>query len=183
METKEILDAISVLASLAGQQQSAKPDEGGLGFCEPPRGGSPLYIDDEEGFYEFDETKPKKEQKQHKPHKALKCLVKGLKLSSKVYEGKENHKLRVDLQADQMWMLEKGLSTNFVKDLLNCLALLGSDIKNPITIEISIPKDQEKKTCFCNVYNSQGVRVQYERGKNFNPHELIKQINSNLGVS
>lgn len=180
METKEILEAIGTLVTFARQNQPTSAATGELGFCEPPRGGAPLYIDDEEGFYEFDESKPKKEQKQHKEQKAIKCVVKGLKISTKTYEGKENQKLRVDLQADQMWMLEKGLATNFTKDLLNCLALLGADIKNPITIEISIPKDQEKKTCFCRVYNSQDMLVQYERGGSYNPHKLIEQIQAHL---
>lgn len=184
---EEYLQALATLAKFAPAIGVQKDQENELGFCDPPRGGRGLYIDDESGsFFFFHADKPKNEQKEFLDKKAIKCRISGLRLATKEYKGKESTKLRVDIVADQPYMIEKGTTTNFTRDLLLALADAGALISEPVVIEISVPKEKLEKTCFCNVYTSDGQQVKVAekslyRGDDVKYLEsLIATINSYL---
>jgi hypothetical protein len=154
---EEFLAAIATLAKLAPTIGQPKETGDGLGFCDPPRMGRPVYVDDETGsFYFFNSDKPKNEQKEFVPSKALRCRIQGLRLTTKEYKGKESIKVRLDVVGDMPYMIEKGTKTNFARDLLLSLAEAGSGVKEAVVIEVSEPREKQEKTCFCNIYTSDG---------------------------
>lgn len=163
MMNEEVLKAFATLAAAYAQQPAKASDsEVTLGFCDPPKSASgiAIYIDDEEGlFYEFHSDRPKREQKQFIEKRALACKITRLRLATKDFEGTDNLKLRLDVMADKPITIEKGLTTNFTRGLVFSLARLGVAVKEVVTIEISVPQDLEKKTCFCNVYDSLGQKI------------------------
>jgi|GEM_PF-4235288 len=170
MINEEFMAALATLAKLAptiggGSDES---DASALGFCDPPRMGRPVYVDDETGsFYFFNSDKPKNEQKEFIAAKALRCRIQGLRLTTKEYKGKESIKLRIDLVGDMPYLFEKGTKTNFTRDLLLSLAEAGSGVKGLLIIEVSEPREKQEKTCFCNVYTSDGqVKVADKSGYN-----------------
>jgi len=170
MINEEFLAALATLAKLAPiiGSGSGESDAEGLGFCDPPRMGRPVYVDDETGsFYFFNSDKPKNEQKEFVAAKALRCRIQSLRLTTKEYKGKESIKLRIDLMGDVPYMLEKGTKTNFTRDLLLSLAEAGAGIKDLLVIEVSEPREKQEKTCFCNVYTTDGqVKVADKSGYN-----------------
>jgi hypothetical protein len=157
---EEILAAIKVLASLAQQQSQSNNSEQVLGFCDPPSGGTAIYVDDKTGsFYKHHGDRPVDDQKEFIKQRAVKGKVKLLKTGVRDFEGEENLKLRLDLMTDVPLMLEKGIATNFTRGLLFSLARLGTQVNDIITIEISVPSDLKKATCFCNIYDCNNQRV------------------------
>lgn len=183
---EEYLQALATLAKFAPATGVQKDEESELGFCDPPRLGRAVYVDDETGsFYYFHMDKPKNEQKEILPKKAIKGYIKGLRLVTKEYKGKESMKVRVDLVADQQYMLEKGTNTNFARDLLLYLAEAGTSIKDVVTIEVSEPPEKQEKTCFCNLYTVNGqVKIEdksvYKKENKEYLEALVQQINNNL---
>lgn len=190
MQTQEILDAISVLASFASQQQPVKSDRGGsesegIIFCEPTKTlmYTPIfYVDDETGkFYEV-----KDGVKTLLEFPAFRGYIKQVKIDSVERRKKMVEKVSFHVYRGQdNRILEKAPGANFTKDLLFALAAVGEKLKTTeLEIGISVPTERIEKTCFCNVvYAGTTNRVDFDRKQSYNPHQLIKQINSNLGVS
>lgn len=170
---EEIMQAILALAALAPKEPKDTTDENALGFCEPPKGGQMLYVDDESGqFYYY-----KDQQKEFVPQKAIRCKVQKVWLYEKPYKNKFNTKVHVSLMADKEYVLEKNPATNFTRDLLLSLAEAGASINETVVLEISEPLEKQEKVCFCNVHTSGGrIKVEDKSAYKGNDRKYIQQL-------
>ena len=183
---EEFLAALATLAKFAPQLSGQKSDGNSLGFCDAPQMGTAIYINDENGsFYTVDLNKPKGQQQVFVPQKALRGYIKGVRLATREYKGKPSLKVRFDIMADKPYMLEKAANTNFTRDLLLSLLEAQAALAEPVTIEISEPAEKQEKTCFCNLYTTEGrVRVEdksvYRKEDQQYLEELVAKINEAL---
>lgn len=183
---EEFLAALATLAKFAPTIGGQQANDDGLGFCNPPAMGTAIYINDENGsFYTVDLSKPKGQQKVFVPQKAIKGYIKGLRTGIREYKGKPSLKVRVDILADKLYMLEKAANTNFAGGLLLSLLAAKDSLSEPVIIEISEPAEKQEKTCFCNLYTAEGrVRVEdksvYRKEDEKYIEELIAEINKGL---
>lgn len=176
---REVLD---FLANISQQQPAKASDSGALGFCDPPAGETPsLFVDDKAGQF-YIVTDPDKDERGYFEKKGLKCIVRGISIGDKEYDGNISQEIRLEIEADEPRLLKKTLSTHFVKHLLFGLEKLGTDIKNPVTIEVHVPDGMKKKVSFCNVYNSNGqqMRVKIDKDTPYQPFLLVEAINKAL---
>lgn len=169
---EEIRQAILALAALAPKDTADAVDENALGFCEPPKGGQMLYVDDEAGqFYFFGD------QKEFVPQKAIRCKVQEIWLYEKPYKTKINTKVRVSLMADKEYVLEKNPATNFMRDLLLSLTKAGESINETVVLEISEPLEKQEKVCFCHVHTSGGrIKVEDKSAYKGSDRKYIQQL-------
>ena len=153
-----------------------------LGLCNPPE---PVYIyvgqteinGETSLWYKYDIDA----QKQHPVlQRALTGYISELRITVKEFKGKENNKLDVVINADQVYVIRSGLETNFSKTLLLALSTLPA-LNQPLTIAVT---PGEENVVFARVYDAlTKVRCKIEWNPDANWLDLISQIQQRLGQS
>ena len=153
-----------------------------LGLCNPP---SPIYLYVNQGemdgeqyvwyFYNIQQ-----EKKTPVPQRALTGYVAELRLTTKGFKGKDNLKLDIVVNADELYVVRTGIETNFAKTFL-LAAFLVEDFSKPLTIAATPGKEN---TVFCQLYDADNKsKIRYE----WNPDEdwaaMITAIKSKLSTN
>lgn len=124
-----------------------------LGLCNPPE---PIYLYVRSGeekagtkylWYKYDiesqQTIPVHE-------KGLTGHLQELRLTSKLYKGKENMKLEIVVSADETYIMRTGLETNFAKTFLLSLTQV-QDFTHPLIFSVA---PGNENVVFCRLYDA-----------------------------
>lgn len=146
-----------------------------LGLCNPPE---PIYLyvkADESGsclWYKFNvetqATTPVKER-------GLCGNLVELKIVTKEYKGKENLKLDIVVQADELYIIRSGMETNFTKTFLLAIAQ-AQDLAKPLIFAVSAG---EENVVFCRLYDAvskQRLKAEWDKNANWSTIVMDTQI-------
>lgn len=190
MITKEdAAKAISILTEFVLGKEDASDAESNSLFCDPPGSTDYIYVDDKSGRYYFHlKGQPEGQDRDYCSLKGLRCQITGVKLFDKESDEGVSQKVHLSIVAldnKKPYILEKTVNTNFGRGLLLALEQAGVAIKSPVIIEVSVPEQRTKKTCFCNLHTLEG-RVDVKDKSVFQKDnqeylgKLINKINENL---
>ena len=73
-----------------------------------------------------------------------------LRLTTKEFKGKDNLKLDIVINADELYIIRTGVETNFAKSFLLAVSLV-QDFSKPLII---VANGGDENTVFCNLYDS-----------------------------
>jgi hypothetical protein len=161
MVTKEdAARALGILTEYVLGEKDSIGGEGGSIFCDPPGFAEFIYVDDKSGrYYIYLKDKPEGENREYSALKGIQCRVTGVKLFEKDSEEGNSTKVHVNLLSlsdNKPYVLEKAANTNFGRGLLLSLEKAGKALQQPVIIEVSVPEQRTKKTCFCNLHTAEG---------------------------
>ncbi|MBW4455856.1 MAG: hypothetical protein KME55_25915 [Nostoc indistinguendum CM1-VF10] len=151
-----------------------------LGLCNPPE---PIYLyvkNAELGresylWYHYDIDK---EKTIPVPQRALTGYLSELRLTTKEFKGKDNLKLDIVVNADELYVVRTGIETNFAKSFLLAASLV-QDFSKPLII---VATAGDENTVFCNLYDAvTKSRIEREWNKNADWTTIIRDIQSLLG--
>ncbi len=192
MVTKaEAVQALGILTQYVSGKEESSELEGGSIFCDPPGFTDFIYVDDKSGrYYIYLKDKPEGENREYSAQKGIKCRVTGVKLFEKDSEEGNSTKVHVSLLSvgdNKPYILEKAANTNFGRGLLLSLKKAGKALQQPVVIEVSVPEQRTKKTCFCNLHTLEGKvavdddeKAAYKKDDVEYLGSLVNQINEAL---
>lgn len=151
-----------------------------LGLCDPPE---PIYLYVGAGehngqpylWYQYDI-----DAQQQYPvfRRGLTGYLGELRITTKEYKGKDNHKLDVVMRCDRLYIVRSGLETNFSKTLLLALEAVP-DFKQPLTLAV-VPG--EETVVFSRIYDAvTGNRYKAEWNSDANWLDIVTRIQERLG--
>lgn len=149
-----------------------------LGLCDPP---DPIYLyvgqGEENGqsylWYRYDI-----DAQQQCPvfQRGLTGCLSEIRITTKEYKGKDNHKLDVVMRSHRIYIIRSGIETNFTKTLL--LALEAADITKPLTIAVA---PGEETVVFARVYDAAtGARIKAEWNPQARWLNIVAQLSERL---
>ncbi|WP_193199941.1 hypothetical protein [Nostoc sp. MG11] len=151
-----------------------------LGLCNPPE---PIYLyvkNAELGgesylWYHYDIDKDKTIPV---TQRALTGYLSSLRLTTKEFKGKDNMKLDIVVNTDELYVIRTGLETNFAKSFLLAASLV-QDFEKPLIIAAT---GGEENTVFCNLYDAvTKTKIKREWNKDADWASIIHDIQSLLG--
>lgn len=153
-----------------------------LGLCDPPE-AIYIYVGHKEIngetylWYQYDvEGEALHPIKQ----RGLTGYLSELRITVKEFKGKENTKLDVVVQADQLYVIRSGLETNFSKTLLLALSCV-TDFNQPLTVAVVAG---EENVVFARLYDALSKqRLKTEWNANAHWLDLVSQLQQQLGQS
>jgi hypothetical protein len=123
-----------------------------LGLCNPPE---PIYLYVKNGelsgetylWYQYEIDKEKTIPVQQR---GLTGYISELRLTTKEFKGKDNIKLDIVINADEIYIIRTGIETNFAKAFL-LSAMLIEDFDKPLIIAATAG---EENVVFCRLYDA-----------------------------
>ncbi|BAY93765.1 MULTISPECIES: hypothetical protein [unclassified Tolypothrix] len=109
--------------------------------------------------------------------RALTGYVLELRLTDKDFKGKDNLKLDIVVQADEIYIVRSGIETNFAKSFLLAASVV-QDFTQPLII-VATPGDEN--SVFCNLYDALTKnRIRREWNPNADWATIIRDVQSKL---
>lgn len=151
-----------------------------LGLCNPPE---PIYLYVNQGevngesyvWYHFNISQDKRIPV---TQKALTGYLSELRLTTKEFKGKDNLKLDIVINADELYIIRTGVETNFAKSFLLAASCV-QDFSKPLIIAATAG---DQNTVFCNLYDAvTKSRIEREWNKNVDCATIIRDIQRLLG--
>ncbi len=151
-----------------------------LGLCNPPE---PIYLYVNQGevdgesyvWYKFNISQDKKTPV---TQRALTGYLSELRLTTKEFKGKDNMKLDIVVNADELYIIRTGLETNFAKSFVLAASRV-QDFSKPLIVAAT---PGEENTVFCNLYDAiTKTKIKREWSKNAEWATIIHNIQSLLG--
>lgn len=123
-----------------------------LGLCNPPQ---PIYLyvkklEVDGRIYAWYNCEIEQDKKISVSQRALTGYVSELRLTDKDFKGKDNLKLDIVVQADEIYIVRSGIETNFAKSFLLAASVV-KDFTQPLII-VATPGDEN--SVFCNLYDT-----------------------------
>ncbi|MBW4689265.1 MAG: hypothetical protein KME40_30280 [Komarekiella atlantica HA4396-MV6] len=146
-----------------------------LGLCNPPE---PIYLYVNQGeingesfvWYKFNIEQDKKIPV---TQRALTGYLSELRLTIKEFKGKDNMKLDIVVNADELYVIRIGLETNFAKSFLLAASLV-QDFSRPLIIAATAG---DENTVFCNLYDAATkTKIKREWNKNADWASILHDI-------
>ncbi|RCJ18459.1 hypothetical protein A6770_33015 [Nostoc minutum NIES-26] len=153
-----------------------------LGLCNPPE---PIYLYVKSGessgesylWYRYDINNDKTIPVQEK---GLTGYLTELRLTAKEFRGKDNIKLDIVVNADEVYVIRTGIETNFAKTFLLAASLV-QDFSKPL---IFAATPGEETVVFCRLYNAiTKTRFRQEWDANADWEGIIQSIQTKLSSS
>ncbi|MCC5600926.1 hypothetical protein [Nostoc favosum] len=153
-----------------------------LGLCNPPE---PIYLFVNQGevdgesyvWYKFNISQDKKIPV---TQRALTGYLSELRLTTKEFKGKDNLKLDIVVNADELYIIRTGIETNFAKSFLLAASLI-QDFSKALII---VANAGEENTVFCNLYDAATKsKIYREWSRDLNWATIIRDIQSLLGAT
>ena len=153
-----------------------------LGLCNPPE---PIYIyvgqKEVNGetylWYRYD---VEGEELQPIKQRGLTGYISELRITVKEFKGKENTKLDVVVQADELYIIRSGLETNFTKTLLLALSCVA-DFNQPLTVAVAAG---EENVVFARLYDATTrMRLKADWNPDADWLNLVSRLQQQLGQS
>jgi hypothetical protein len=150
-----------------------------LGLCNPPE---PIYLYVKNGelsgepylWYNYEIDKEKTIPVQQR---GLTGYISELRLTTKEFKGKENTKLDIVVNADEIYIIRSGVETNFAKTFLLAASLIQAFDK-PLIIAAT---SGDKNVVFCRLYDAATkARLHKEWDAKADWTGIIKSIQSRL---
>jgi len=151
-----------------------------LGLCNPPE---PIYLyvkNAELGgesylWYHYDIDR---EKTIPVTQRALTGYLSELRLTTKEFKGKDNLKLDIVVNADELYIIRTGVETNFAKSFLLAASLV-QDFSKPLII---VANAGDENTVFCNLYDAATkTKIYREWSRDADWATIIRDIQSLLG--
>jgi hypothetical protein len=151
-----------------------------LGLCNPPE---PIYLYVNQGevdsesyvWYKFDISQDKKIPVLQR---ALTGYLSSLRLTTKEFKGKDNLKLDIVVNADELYIVRTGVETNFAKSFLLAASLI-QDFSKPLII---VANAGDENTVFCNLYDATTkTKIYKEWSRDLDWATIIRDVQILLG--
>jgi len=151
-----------------------------LGLCNPPE---PIHLYVNQGevngesyvWYNFNISQDKRIPV---TQKALTGYLSELRLTTKEFKGKDNLKLDIVINADELYIIRTGVETNFAKSFLLAASLV-QDFSKPLIIAANAG---DQNTVFCNIYDAATrTKIYREWSRDLDWATIIRDIQSLLG--
>jgi hypothetical protein len=151
-----------------------------LGLCNPPE---PIYLFVNQGevdgesyvWYKFDISQDKKIPVLQR---ALTGYLSSLRLTTKEFKGKDNLKLDIVVNADELYIVRTGVETNFAKSFLLAASLI-QDFSKPLII---VANAGDENTVFCNLYDATTkTKIYKEWSRDLDWATIIRDVQILLG--
>lgn len=152
-----------------------------LGLCNPPE---PIYLYVKNGelsgesylWYHYDINNDKTIPV---PLRGLTGYISELRLTTKEFKGKDNIKLDIVINADEIYIIRTGIETNFAKTFLLSASLI-QDFDKPLIIAAT---SGDENVVFCRLYDAATkARFRKEWDAKADWAGIIKSIQSRLGT-
>ncbi len=150
-----------------------------LGLCNPPQ---PIYLyvkklEVDGRIYAWYNCEIEQDKKIPVSQRALTGYVLELRLTDKDFKGKDNLKLDIVVQADEIYIVRSGIETNFAKSFLLAASVV-KDFTQPLII-VASPGDEN--SVFCNLYDAvTKTRIRREWNPNADWATMIRDVQSKL---
>ncbi|MBD2533698.1 hypothetical protein H6G97_30750 [Nostoc flagelliforme FACHB-838] len=153
-----------------------------LGLCNLPE---PIYLFVNQGevdgesyvWYKFNISQ---DRKIPVPQRALTGYLSELRLTTKEFKGKDNLKLDIVVNADELYVIRTGVETNFAKSFLLAASLV-QDFSKPLII---VANAGDENTVFCNLYDATTkTKIYREWSIDLDWATIIRDIQSLLGAT
>jgi hypothetical protein len=150
-----------------------------LGLGNPPQ---PIYLyvkklEVDGRIYAWYNCEIEQDKKIPVSQRALTGYVLELRLTDKDFKGKDNLKLDIVVQADEIYIVRSGIETNFAKSFLLAASLV-QDFTQPLII-VATPGDEN--SVFCNLYDAlTKTRIRREWNPNADWGAIIRDVQSKL---
>jgi hypothetical protein len=150
-----------------------------LGLCNPPQ---PIYLyvkklEVDGRIYAWYNCEIEQDKKIPVSQRALTGYVLELRLTDKDFKGKDNLKLDIVVQADEIYIVRSGIETNFAKSFLLAASVV-QDFTQPLII-VATPGDEN--SVFCNLYNAlTKTRIRREWNPNADWGAIIRDVQYKL---
>jgi hypothetical protein len=151
-----------------------------LGLCNPPE---PIYLYVNQGevdgesyvWYKFNISQDKKIPV---TQRALTGYLSELRLTTKEFKGKDNLKLDIVVNADELYIIRTGIETNFAKSFLLAASLV-QDFSKPLII---VANAGDENTVFCNLYDAASkTKIYREWSRDLDWATIIRDVQILLG--
>jgi hypothetical protein len=151
-----------------------------LGLCNPPE---PIYLYVNQGevdgesyvWYKFNISQDKKIPV---TQRALTGYLSELRLTTKEFKGKDNLKLDIVVNADELYIVRTGVETNFAKSFLLAASLV-QDFSKPLII---VANGGDENTVFCNLYDAASkTKIYREWSRDADWATIIRDVQILLG--
>ncbi|BAY95266.1 MULTISPECIES: hypothetical protein [unclassified Tolypothrix] len=153
-----------------------------LGLGNPPQ---PIYmyvkkLEVDGRIYAWYNCEIEQDKKIPVSQRALTGYILELRLTDKDFKGKDNLKLDIVVQADEIYIVRSGIETNFAKSFLLAASVV-KDFTQPIII-VATPGDEN--SVFCNLYNAlTKTKIRREWNPNADWAIMIRDVQSKLTPS
>ncbi|BAY91410.1 MULTISPECIES: hypothetical protein [unclassified Tolypothrix] len=150
-----------------------------LGLGNPPQ---PIYLyvkklEVDGRIYAWYNCEIEQDKKIPVGQRALTGYVLELRLTDKDFKGKDNLKLDIVVQADEIYIVRSGIETNFAKSFLLAASVV-KDFTQPLII-VATPGDEN--SVFCNLYDAlTKIRIRREWNPNADWGAIIRDVQSQL---
>ncbi|BAY91279.1 MULTISPECIES: hypothetical protein [unclassified Tolypothrix] len=150
-----------------------------LGLGNPPQ---PIYmyvkkLEVDGRIYAWYNCEIEQDKKIPVSQRALTGYVLELRLTDKDFKGKDNLKLDIVVQADEIYIVRSGIETNFAKSFLLAASVV-KDFTQPLII-VATPGDEN--SVFCNLYDAiTKTRIRREWNPNADWATIIRDVQSQL---
>ncbi|QIR37136.1 hypothetical protein HCG51_10630 [Tolypothrix sp. PCC 7910] len=150
-----------------------------LGLGNPPQ---PIYLyvkklEVDGRIYAWYNCEIEQDKKIPVSQRALTGYVLELRLTDKDFKGKDNLKLDIVVQADEIYIVRSGIETNFAKSFLLAASVI-QHFTQPLII-VATPGDEN--SVFCNLYNAlTKTRIRREWNPNADWGAIIRDVQSKL---
>jgi hypothetical protein len=150
-----------------------------LGLGNPPQ---PIYmyvkkLEVDGRIYAWYNCEIEQDKKIPVSQRALTGYVLELRLTDKDFKGKDNMKLDIVVQADEIYIVRSGIETNFAKSFLLAASVV-KDFTQPLII-VATPGDEN--SVFCNLYDAiTKTRIRREWNPNADWATIIRDVQSQL---
>ncbi|WP_199331310.1 MULTISPECIES: hypothetical protein [unclassified Calothrix] len=150
-----------------------------LGLGNPPQ---PIYLyvkklEVDGRIYAWYNCEIEQDKKIPVSQRALTGYVSELRLTDKDFKGKDNLKLDIVVQADEIYIVRSGIETNFAKSFLLAASVV-KDFTQPLII-VATPGDEN--SVFCNLYDAlTKTRIRREWNPNADWVTIIHDVQSQL---
>lgn len=150
-----------------------------LGLGNPPQ---PIYLyvkklEVDGRIYTWYNCEIEQDKKIPVSQRALTGYVLELRLTDKDFKGKDNLKLDIVVQADELYIVRSGIETNFAKSFLLAASIV-QDFTQPLII-VATPGDEN--SVFCNLYDAlTKIKIRREWNPNADWAIMIRDVQSKL---
>ncbi|MFN6571070.1 hypothetical protein [Dendronalium sp. ChiSLP03b] len=150
-----------------------------LGLCNPPE---PVYLYVNQGelngekyvWYRYDRQQDTRTPVQHR---GLTGYVTELRLIAREFRGRDNKKLNIFVSADELYIVQTGIETNFAKTFLLAASQV-QDFSKPLILAATPGKEN---VVFCRLYDpATKTRISREWNPNADWEGIIQDIQSKL---